>query len=475
MTSRASLGHADVVVVGGGAAGYFAAVEAAAAGGQCLLLEKQADTGGSTALSGGLIALSGTREQAADDVDDSPELLLEDLWDISGHHADRALLQSYVDEQPSVYAWLTDHDLPLSRPVRSAGQSVPRSHHTDPGRLLSALAAEAGRAGVRVVTGARVTRLLRGADGAVVGCRVQREGHDKAEDVMARRGVVLATGGFAHAGDLLDVFAPRQRAALPIGGAGSTGDGLRMAWAMGADVRDMGFIKGTFGTHATATTTEDHKILLTFYKGSIIVNTAGRRFIDESISYKDIGDACLEQPHKLGVQVFDARIAEQCDNGIPLFDTREALRYGLLVASDDLGELACRAGVDPDGLKDTVQRYNADVLERGADAALGRTALCHGIGELLPIQAPPFYAYPSTTTLLGTYCGLRTTASSEVLDVWGDRIPGLYAAGEVTGGFHGAAYMTGSALGKAAVFGRIAGRAAAGTARGLRSPDVQEP
>jgi len=456
----------DVVVVGGGAAGHFAAVEAAAAGAGCLLLEKQPETGGSTALSGGFLALAETREQAAAGVQDGPDVLLQDLWDISGHHADRDLLAAYVAEQASVYAWLVGQGLELSAPVRSGGQSVARSHRVDPSRLLAALVEQARRAGVRTRTGARVTRLLRDGDGGrVYGCLVADESGSAQQSVLtADRGVVLATGGFSLAGDLLDVFAPQQRASLPIGGTGSTGDGLRMAWALGADLRDMGFIKGTFGTHRTATTAREHEILLTFYKGSIVVNADGRRFVDESISYKDIGDACLQQPDRLGVQVLDATVAAQCDNGIPLFDTQDTLRRGLMLASDDLRELAVLSGVDPDGLERTVHRYNDDVLSAGVDQVLGRRALCHGAGELVPLRTPPFYAYPSTTTLLGTYCGLRTTAGTEVVDVWGDPIPGLFAAGEVTGGFHGAAYMTGSALGKAAVFGRIAGRRAAGPA-----------
>ena len=86
---------------------------------------------------------------------------------------------------------------------------------------------------------------------------------------------MLATGGFSLSPELLDVFAPRQRDALPIGGAGNVGDGLRMGWALGADVRDMGFIKGTFGTHPRGTTTRNHALLLAFYKGAIVVNTAG--------------------------------------------------------------------------------------------------------------------------------------------------------------------------------------------------------
>jgi fumarate reductase flavoprotein subunit len=451
---------ADVVVIGGGLAGHFAAIEANAAGAECLLLEKESAIGGSTVLSGGFFALCGTQEQATAGVTDTAELLLDDLWEVSGRRADRELLSSYVQSQLELYEWLVDHGIPFSQPVRSGGQSVPRSHQTDPKQLLDTVAESARAAGVRTVTDARVTRLSRsGTSGEVTGCTMQVDGRE--EPVAARRGVVLASGGFSHGTDLLEVFAPQQREAVAIGGPGNVGDGLRMGWALGADVRDMGFIKGTFGTHPKGTTAQQHAILLTFYKGSIVVNSAGERFVDESISYKDIGDACLKQPDKLGVQVFDAGIARECNNGIPLFDLTQAQLQGLLVVADDLEELAGRAGIEPSGLRRTVERYNSDIRENRVDS-IGRRTLCHGVGDLLEIAEPPFYAYPSTTALLATYCGLRITRRAEVLDVWGERIPRLYAAGEVTGGFHGAAYMTGSALGKAAVFGRIAGMHAAG-------------
>ena len=99
--------------------------------------------------------------------------------------------------------------------------------------------------------------------------------------------------------------------------------------------------------------------------------------------------------------------------------------------------------------------YNGFV-ERGLDEDFGRRHLVHHFGELRPIEAPPFYAYPSTAVVFGTYCGLEIDPQARVLDHEHKPIPRLFAAGEVTGGFHGAAYMTGSALGKALVFGRLA-------------------
>ena len=145
--------------------------------------------------------------------------------------------------------------------------------------------------------------------------------------------------------------------------------------------------------------------------------------------------------------------------GVALFDFQQALDRSLLKTADTLDELAYECGLDAAVLRATVGRYNA-----GIDASndeFGREGLCHNAGIRTHLNQAPFYAYPSTTALLATYCGLHVDAHTRVINVDGDVIAGLYAAGEVAGGFHGRSYMTGTALGKAAIFGCIAGRNAA--------------
>ena len=97
----------------------------------------------------------------------------------------------------------------------------------------------------------------------------------------------------------------------------------------------------------------------------------------------------------------------------------------------------------------------------GTDRAFGRTTLANTFGKPTPLTTAPYYIFPCTTAILATYCGLRVNSAAQVLNVFGDPIPRLYAAGEVTGGFHGPGYVSGSALGKAAIYGRIAGQNAA--------------
>ena len=445
--------QADVIIVGAGLAGFCASLAALEAGSSVLLLEKQESVGGSTVLSGGAMAFAGTEEQAAAGVADDDARLREDLLRVGEHRNDAALVEAYVANQIATYRWLKTQGVRFTSVQLGGGQSVPRSNRVDTRQMVGALADRA-RENPRFTlrTGAAAERLLV-LDGRVAGVRVG------AEDLIARRGVVLTSGGFSRDEALLSLFAPAQRNALRIGGRGNTGDGLRMAWALGAGLADIGYIRGTFGVHPAAGP-EDLSIIHPMYKGAIIVNRQGRRFIDEFVSYKIIGDACLQQPEGLAFQVFDAPIMAMSVPGVATSDMRAGLEDGRVLEAPTLEALAERAGIAAAEFLATIARYNADAAE-GRDTAFGRTSLATGYGRPRPIATPPFYAFPSTSSVLATYGGLRVDPAMRVCDVFGTPIPGLFAAGEVTGGLHGAAYMTGSSLGKSSIFGRVAGRSAA--------------
>jgi fumarate reductase flavoprotein subunit len=451
----------DVIVLGGGIAGHCAAVEAAGAGARVLLLEKEAQIGGSTVLSGGAMAFAGTDEQAAQGIADSDACLLADLLEVGERRNDERLVRTYVEHQRDTYRWLKAQGVRFTSVQLGGGQSVPRSNRIDPSQAVAALGAAArgsGRVGVRTGTAAR--RLVRSTEGRVTGVLVEQGGGVRA--VRALGGVVLATGGFSRSEEMLRLFAPAQEKALRIGGPGNVGDGIRMACALGAGLRDMGFVRGTFGTHPDAGA-QQHTLMHAIYKGAIAVNRAGRRFVDESISYKLIGDACLQQPDAMAWQVFDQAIMDESVSGVVTSDFRGGIESGRLLSAPTLEALAARFGIDAAGLTATVARYNADAVS-GRDSLFGRDGLANHYGKLRAIERPPFYGYPSTSAVLATYAGVAVDEASLVLDVFGEPIDRLFAAGEVVGGFHGAAYMTGSSLGKGAIFGRIAGRNAAAAA-----------
>lgn len=448
----------DLLVIGGGLAGFCAALEAAQAGTRVLLIEKLDQTGGSSAMSGGCLAFAGTDLQAANGVADSKELLESDLIEVGQHENDPALVRAYVDHQLDTYEWLKALGVIFSPLIEaSSGQSVPRVHTVDPADTVRLLAARCKASGlVTLKTGTRATRLLRDdEDAPVSGCLA--EDAQGPLTIQSRAGVVLASGGFCRNAELVHRFVPHYDNAVFVGGDGNVGDGLLMGWKLGADVRDMVYIKGTYGKHPVDTL--NHHSCLAVYKGAIAVNQDGKRFVDESISYKLLGDATMAQPFHTSYQIFDQPIFDSGDDRVRILDFGRRLEEGLVIQADTLDALARLIEVPEATLRETVDTYNRAV-DAGHDEAFGRQALVHHHGALCRIEQGPFYAYPSTAAVFGTYCGLRVDAQLRVIDVFGEVIAGLYAAGEVMGGFHGGAYMTGSALGKAAVFGRLAARAA---------------
>lgn len=445
----------DIIVVGGGAAGWTAALAASQAGASVTLYEKLGESGGSSALSGGCLAFAGTDMQQAQGVTDSPDLLYRDLIEVGQGVNDPALVRTYCDAQLATCDWLRDAGVRFSPVIETAsGQSVPRVHTVDPADMVRTLKAAALKSGtVAYHPGQSVTDLEADPQGRVCGVRLA-----DGAIVAARKGVVLASGGFAKNHDLLMHYAPQYAEAVFVAGAGSHGDGLRMGLAQGADVADMDYVKGTFGKHPTDET-NDHS-LQAVYKGAIAVNQDGQRFVNESISYKLLGDAVMAQPWHTGYQIMDQGIFDTGDDRVRILDFGRRLEEGLFYVADTLEQLALQIEIDPAVLTATVTRYNSFV-DAGHDPEFGRTHLVHKHGTLRRIETAPFYAYPSTAVVFGTYCGVRIDPAARVLRDDGSAIAGLYAAGEVTGGFHGAAYMTGSALGKAVVFGRIAGAEAA--------------
>ena len=448
----------ELLVIGGGLAGFAAALQAAQAGAQVIVLEKMPTTGGSSAMSGGCLAFAGTDMQAAEGIEDSSDLLKQDLLEVGKFENDAELVQTYVDHQLDTYEWLKQEGVAFSPVIEaSSGQSVPRVHTVDPAdtvRMLEQRCRESGT--VQVLTNTRALRLLRDGETAPV-TGIVASGPDGEFAIRAKRGVLLASGGFGRNAELVHQFAPHYDNAVFVCGDGNVGDGLAMARKLGADVRDMIYIKGTYGKHPVDTT--NHHSCLAVYKGAIAVNDDGKRFVDESISYKLLGDAVMAQPYHTSFQIFDQPIFESGDDRVRILDFERRLEEGLIVKADTLEALAQKIEIPYEALRSTVDRYNA-FCDSGDDQEFGRKKLVHNHGELCRIETGPFYAYPSTAAVFGTYCGLRVSPTLQILDVLGETIPGLYGAGEVIGGFHGGAYMTGSALGKAVVFGRVAARSA---------------
>lgn len=456
----ADLGRPDVLVLGAGQAGLTAALAAAQDGARVLVLEKMQFPGGSTSMSSGLSAYAGTDEQAAEGIVDSIESLKADILATGLHVNDESLVDAYCREQLATYRWLKDLGVVYGHIHAASGQSVPRSHSTDPSRMIDTLAKRAEDLGVQIAYGVRAFQLIL-ADDAV--CGVVAESAGKLTEIESGA-VVIATGGFSRNMQLLERFVPQMVNAIHGGAPGCEGDGLLMAWKVGADFRDTPYVKGTFGIYPGDDPREGGTGILAVYKGAIAVNFEGRRFVDESKPYKHLGDVCLAQPGHLAWQVFDQQTMDKDDPEVHIYWFSGRLATGLLETADTLEELAAKINVPVDTFMTTIAAYNSAVRGERADE-FGRTSLSGTGAKPTEINQGPFYAHLSGTSVLATYAGLTVDAETHVLDVYGEEIPGLFAAGEVTGGFHGAGYVTGTSVGKCGVFGRLAGRAAAAYAK----------
>jgi fumarate reductase flavoprotein subunit len=453
------LATADVVVVGAGLAGCAAALAAAERGATVLLLEKGEQPGGSSVRAGGGLLFAGTSLQRRHGVADSPEALRAAIVAAGQGRGDPAAVDVYADNQLAAYEWLAGLGQEFTLVPANADITIPRLHAAPPSALTALLLerlAATGRG--RVLTGAAGGRLTTD-HGRVTGVLVSQGGAER--PVSARLGVILATGGFTQSPELLRTFAPQWADAVAMGGDGNTGDGLRMAMAVGARLADMGYVAGTFGAAAVdypglgAVPGTAPRLLFPHAAGAIVVNRAGRRFVNEGLGYKVIAGVCAGQPDGIAFQVFDQPVM---DKSVPVPSPRDfarALADGLLFQAPTLAALAERLRVDAAVLADTVARYNAGV-RAGADPEHGRP-----LSMARELTTPPYYGYPCRAGLTTTYCGVRVSRRLEVLDVFDQPIGGLFAAGEVVGGLHGAGYLTGTGLGKAAVYGRVAGLAAA--------------
>jgi 3-oxosteroid 1-dehydrogenase len=341
------------------------------------------------------------------------------------------------------------------------------------GGLLKAVSDQ----GANIKTGARARALLTEAN-QILGVEVdQREATVR---IGARRGVVLASGGYEHNAELVKDFL-RGPLEAPIGSPSNLGDGLVMAMEVGAAISNM---SEAWWIPVMQIPGEEYEGRPFFrmatneraMPGSIMVNKKGKRFVNEAHNYNDIGRAFHAfDPVQFSFANLPAwMITHQGRLDQSAFLTRFPTDPipNWLIQANTIRELAAKIEVDPQALEQTVARFNAQAAEgRDPDFRRGESAydLFHGdpsrsgsFRTLGPIDKPPFYAMRVYSGALGTKGGPKTNAQAEVLSVRGGVCAGLYAAGNVMAGITGMGYPgAGGTLGPALVFGYIAGRAAA--------------
>lgn len=437
----------DVLVLGAGGAGLLAAIEAADAGSKVILLESEPIRATSTQISGGIVTLCQTPMQPG-----SCDELYADLVKAHRNDNDPDLVRAYVNNASSTYKRLIDSGVKFTRVSSWAGMSKPWGHDaSSAAEMCNALEATAKKKGVVFTFSTRARRLVVNPKGRVVG--IEAESRGRKRYYGAKKAVVIATGGFTRNPELAKNFGrPGAEKIYPLTGLGSRGDGLIMGWGVGSNMTYM-----TDGVGPTAPADkETGKTIISFYGGSIIVNKNGKRFFRESEVYSDICWAGLQQPDTLMFQIYDSKIKKALE-GTPLGNLMKGCKEFQGSSVKDLGEaLNKQSGLDVGAMVDTVNRYNSFV-DAGKDPEFNRTNIVGTSGKLLKIDTAPFYgviSVPGTTHFNG---GLKVNPQMQVINVFGEKIPGLYAAGEVTGGFHGKGYVSGSAVGMAVIYGRIAG------------------
>ncbi len=442
----------DVVIVGAGDAGLAAAIEAADAGASAIVLEKMGTVKStSSAMSLGVFSFAGTEYQQRLGVQDTNELYFKDIMNAGKWTNHEPLVKVFLAEQLDGYNWLTALGVKWYALRMFGGGSVPRGHECDPLEQLRILQEAAEKKGAKLRFKTKVTELITDKDKRVIGVCVQ--GEQQALRIKARKGVVLATGGFGYDTKRMAAIDPRLAKIKAIVSPGHTGDGHRMAEALGAFFRHMElqYIRPTIGIHLSSRSAKT--ALLAYWDGAIVVNKLGNRFVNESVENRSIGTATLDQPDQVAYEIFDRTVLQRLK--------REGAGIGeaittRMIEAPTIDDLASKIGVPADGLNKTIHRYNEGV-DKGKDPDFGRTHLAQDVGAMTRIESPPFYAYETSPWLPGTYGGIAVDEAMHVLTSAGI-IPGLYGAGEIVGGFHGAGYHTGTALSKALVFGRIAGR-----------------
>jgi fumarate reductase flavoprotein subunit len=452
----------DVIVIGAGGAGLAAAATAAQHGARVLIIEAGDRAGGSTALSGGVFYAAGTAVQRARGIEgDTPDAMFQYYMTLNQYKVDASLVRRLCDDARDAFAWLVELgvEFPPQNLYVAGVDKIARGHRAAGmgQEIATVLEGACSRRGVEVVLRTRVRELCV-EGGRVIGVRV-------AGDELRASAVVIATGGFGSNPELLARHYPdaakQGDLSWYIGSPHSRGDGIAMGEAIGADLA--GINRGLL--LVTPGFARDLEVYLPGWL--VYVNRDGRRFVDEAIEYSVLAAVLKEQVGGECFAIFDeASRAAACSS-----PTRPAPNWtadrlaqlveaGKILRAGSLSALADAAGIRASTLATTIGTYNA-WCATGADRSFFKPA-----DALRPVQAAPFYAVRIRPAIVcWTGAGLRIDAEARVLDTADQPIPGLYAAGETTGGMFGECYAAGGAsIANAIVFGRIAGRNAAATA-----------
>ncbi len=459
---------ADVIIVGGGGAGLAAAVEASANGASVIVIEKTSILGGNTLVNGGIYNCPDPELQKPAGIEDSVDLFIKQTYEGGDRLGDLKLITTLCTNAYSGLQWLKGLGVQFKNAItQGPGSLYPRTHDTVNGTgadLIKAYVATLSQRADTCEIMMQVTGKSLITDGdRVVGVSAV-DGSGNTITLHAKKDVILATGGFAAnvemrvkycQGEKWPDLGPNLKTSNM---AGITGDGIRMAEAVGANLVDMDQIQLLHMCSPKNGSTDGNTIKCKSVDSIIFVNQEGKRFVREDGRRDEISKATLAQTGGIMYAV------ESSDGNTGTYDellTHDGRTYTKAIADGDLfsaptvAELAALIGADATNLQAALDEYNANVEVGGTKDALGRTTFIN------KIITGPFIATPRCPAAHHTMGGVQIDSQCHVLRADGSLIVGLLAAGEVTGDIHGGNRLGGNAVVDTVVFGRIAGKTAA--------------
>ncbi|WP_304425522.1 flavocytochrome c [uncultured Adlercreutzia sp.] len=437
----------DAIIVGTGGAGLSAAIAAYDKGlSNIVILEKMAVNGGNTNFSSSGMNASETKFQKEQGIEDSNDLFAQETLDGGHNTGDEELVKFMCDNSAGAIDWLDSLGIKLDNITLTGGMSVIRCHRPTDGSavgltLVPGLVAAVNERDIPIRMSCEATELVKDGD-AVVGIKVKEGGKAK---TLNARAVILATGGLGANQEMVTKYRPDLAGYVTTNQPGATGDGYTMAEAAGAELVQMDQIQ----IHPTVEQ-ETSTLVAEGVRGggAILVNAEGNRFFDEMSTRDKVSAAEQEQPGGFAWCVFDQQVYDN-NKAIAKYDAA-----GIVQTGADVAALAEAIEVDAATLQATIDAYNA-ITTDGATDEFGRTEGC------IAFTPGAMYAIKVAPGIHHAMGGIRINANNEALDASGNPIPGLYAAGEVTGGIHGNNRIGGNAVCDIEVFGKNVGEVVA--------------
>lgn len=448
----------EIIVIGAGGAGLTAAIEAKEAGAEVIILEKMPMAGGNTLISGAEMAAPGNWIQEKEGLEDSPEQMAADMMAGGDNLSDPALVKVVSEQALAAAIWLRDQCNVIweDELMFFGGHSVKRSLiplGASGVEIIEKLTAKAESLNIPIYYSTKATELIADETGKVVG--VKAESDQAAYTFHSSKAVILATGGFGSNVEMRVKYNPDiDEKILSTNTIGSTGDGIVMAEALGANLVGMEYIQ-TYPICDPLTGTLLYFDDARLYGHTVIVNKEGKRFVEE-LGRRDVmsmgikaqtGNVCYEIVDQAG---FDA--SKLAENHGPEIDY--LYKNKLLVKADTLEEAAAFFEIDAQQMKKTLEDYNSYV-DAGSDPEFNKRSLPS------KIETAPYYILKAAPAVHHTMGGVQINTEAQVLRADKTVIEGLFACGEVTGGIHGSNRLGSNAIADITVFGRIAGTNAA--------------